>query len=113
MKMWTSPSKTTSCVLWLLTFIMISLSAFQAEAQGQRAIACCPSVSRAIIRSHVSECYVQEAQSSEDYCGIQAYILVTTSGDKFCVDPRARWLKQKLKMLTKRGVSCQPLLRPE
>ncbi|CAL8311287.1 unnamed protein product [Merluccius merluccius] len=45
------------------------------DSQGQRAITCCQSVSKALIRSTVVECYEQVEQSNADYCSIHAYIV--------------------------------------
>ncbi|XP_028263726.1 eotaxin-like [Parambassis ranga] len=84
-------------------------------AQGKRASdhelspvhsSCCVRVSGARISEPVKECYEQKAHSSL-HCSLHAFVFVTESNKKYCVDPKASWLEKRLKTLEKRGIFCK------
>uniref|UniRef100_A0A3B5K6T7 Chemokine interleukin-8-like domain-containing protein n=1 Tax=Takifugu rubripes TaxID=31033 RepID=A0A3B5K6T7_TAKRU len=58
---------------------------------------CCPRASDAPIREPVDACF-EQLENTSDQCKIHAYILITKK-EAWCVDPRAWWLPNRLKML--------------
>ncbi|CAG5909946.1 unnamed protein product [Menidia menidia] len=68
---------------------------------------CCTSVSNQTINKAVDACYVQR-DTTFSHCRISAYIF-TVNEEAWCVDPRAPWLKKRLRKLEKRGIYCRVL----
>ncbi|XP_045925233.1 C-C motif chemokine 34b.8 [Micropterus dolomieu] len=66
---------------------------------------CCMTTSNAIIREPVNGCYLQKDNTIPN-CNVEAYIF-TTQNNKWCVDPRAWWIQQRLEKLAKRGIYCK------
>ncbi|XP_045925228.1 CX chemokine ligand 34b, duplicate 11 [Micropterus dolomieu] len=69
---------------------------------------CCMMVSDDHIRETVIACFEQREHTFPS-CKIHAYIFVTQSQSKVCVDPNASWLPERLKKLEKKGITCEIL----
>ncbi|KAG8008976.1 hypothetical protein GBF38_011546 [Nibea albiflora] len=72
---------------------------------------CCTKVSGAPILQPVKECYEQLANKIP-YCKVHAYMFITDKNEEYCVDPRASWVKDRLKKLEKVSYTVK-ILRPD
>ncbi|XP_040885213.1 C-C motif chemokine 24-like [Toxotes jaculatrix] len=105
-----------SCKLFLcLTLLLL----FPSQGQPEPALlkrpnvhqlipSCCMTASLARIKQTVIACYEQREGFFAN-CKIHAYIFVTKRNQKYCVDPTASWLPERLERLKKRGIRCQSL----
>ncbi|XP_040924274.2 eotaxin-like [Betta splendens] len=109
----------TSCALSFMCLTLLLLLPAQGRT-GQMVsknhppgvgVSCCLRVSNATINEAVVECYIQEKHMIAS-CPIDAYILITESGEQRCVDPKAKWLQKRLARLEKKGIYCTKVSIP-
>ncbi|XP_044192833.1 uncharacterized protein LOC122970725 isoform X5 [Thunnus albacares] len=103
--------------LTCMCFIMLLFLPGQGQRQcttskppkvGYIPFACCTETSNATIGEIVDACFEQKKDLLP--CKVHAYIFVTKSNNYRCVDPKASWLKRRLEMLKKRGITCEDLV---
>ncbi|XP_040924271.2 uncharacterized protein LOC114846579 isoform X2 [Betta splendens] len=107
------PSSTT-CALSFMCLTLLLLLASQG-CRGQSppihsppgvGLNCCLRVSKATKNETVVNCYIQEKHTFGS-CRIDAYILITESGEQRCVNPKAKWLPTRLARLEEKGIYCR------
>ncbi|XP_042253132.1 eotaxin-like isoform X1 [Thunnus maccoyii] len=105
--------------LTCMCFIMLLFLPGQGQRQctkgklpsvGNIPLRCCTTTSNAAIGETVDTCYVQKKDLLP--CKVYAYIFVTKSNKKYCVDPKASWLTTRLEKLKKRNNLQRPCVKP-
>uniref|UniRef100_A0A671YA40 Chemokine interleukin-8-like domain-containing protein n=1 Tax=Sparus aurata TaxID=8175 RepID=A0A671YA40_SPAAU len=70
---------------------------------------CCLRASKYSVTEPVKACYEQKENTLRN-CKIHAYIFICET-QQYCVDPSAKWLPEKLKVLEEEGINCTALAK--